>query len=165
MTENRSVFVAIFISLFAWSIAFFSLINFWAGIIANQFFQKEKENQVFTFDYQQLETDYKDYQLRQTQQQLISEGLESLENHDYMEGITNMYYAKTIFPYELEPRFFLMYAFMTTCEDKGRYCGNAQKEIQRAYDFIENQSLDDAQKFRVDLYSNWWKRVMGREDN
>jgi len=46
-----------------------------------------------------------------------------------------------------------MYAFMITCEREGRYCGNAQRELQQTQDFIERKGSNSDKDIRLDRYA------------
>ncbi len=158
-TANRYAFVAIFTAFLLWAIMLTSLYSFWSGIMIKNYWEVAEEKKEIQIDIAQSKAYYKNYLLTKNQIQLIREGLNASQEGKHKEAVTKLYYAKTIFPSDLEARFYLMYGLMNACEKNGRYCGNAQREIQRTYDFIEARALGQKQRKRLNSYAAWWKRL------
>lgn len=156
---NRYAFVAIFTAFLTWALVLTGLYSYWSELMIKNYWEVEEEKREMQMNIEQSEAYYKNYLLTKKQIRLIREGLAASQKGKHKEAVTKLYYAKTIFPYDPESRFYLIYGLMKACEQKGRYCGNAQKEIQRMYDFIEARSLGQKQIRRVNNYAVWWKRL------
>ncbi|MEM7104770.1 MAG: hypothetical protein AAF502_16655 [Bacteroidota bacterium] len=66
----------------------------------------------------------------------IVSGTQAFNEKDYKVAITEFFHAKTIYPYEFQPRYLLSKTFYTYCKEEGRYCGNAIKEVNYALAYV-----------------------------
>ncbi|MEM7102761.1 MAG: hypothetical protein AAF502_06455 [Bacteroidota bacterium] len=68
---------------------------------------------------------------------LIAFGDASFEKGNYKKAINYYFNAKTIYPEDAEVRLKLISTFVAACRATGKYCGNAQKEIQAAKRYVK----------------------------
>ncbi|MEM6723631.1 MAG: hypothetical protein AAF598_06305 [Bacteroidota bacterium] len=70
---------------------------------------------------------------------LMAEGTMALEQGDFHQAKESYFYAKSIYPYNLESRLALANTFCQACKSSDRFCGNAVKEIKFGIKHAEEQ--------------------------
>lgn len=70
--------------------------------------------------------------------ELHKKACSSLEKKNLHEAMLYFHRAKMICPSSFETRVNLADTFTQMCLEKGRFCGNAQREIKNAFGFIKN---------------------------
>lgn len=85
----------------------------------------------------------------------IASGNSAFMEKDYKLAMNEFFHAKTIYPYEFQPRYLLSQTFFTYCKEEGRYCGNAMREVGYAYAYVPE--FEQKKSEELIAMDNWLK--------
>ena len=76
--------------------------------------------------------------------ELMMMGKDLVEEQRLEEAIEYFYYAKSLFPYRIEPRMQISYLYMSLCsEDQMSYCAYAKKELYYAMKYVDPAAVEE----------------------